>query len=391
MQIKRFEQEALYSIQDSNNIKANYPTHAHHPEENAKLLFREFDQIYAEYAAFVGFRRSKFDGEFVSTNGVANARKSTNQALDGSYWFLGSSLSWGPGLADWETIPSQFSDMSGQQVFNLGEIGYNSLQNLIHLQLMLARGFRPKHVFVLNSGVDLFNYCGVEQKVEPRHSASQKYYEIFENFRQTKIEKFVEDPVAKNPLGPIRELLVHFLTRPVLYFSGNYKIILMERLDVLQIFKTDFTFSEKIVELMDDKRPSKCGSPSIEQSADQIVNSWLSMKKISELHGFSISFHLTPTAHYKPQHLNLSYFHDFNKRYIAEYAFDVTELYKQIRLNVATICSQTNSCENFVDLTEIFVGDQGYNYMDSDHVSRDGAKILARRLYDHVRGSNQNL
>ena len=253
---------------------------------------------------------------------------------------------------------------------------------------MLARGFRPKHVFVLNSGVDLFNYCGVKQKVEPRHSASRKYYEIFENFRQTKIEKFVEDPVAKNPLGPISELLVDFLMRPVLYFSGNYKIILKERLDVLQIFKTDFTFTEKIVELMDVKRTSKCGLPSIEQSADQIVNSWLSMKKISELHGFSISFHLTPTAHYKPQHLNLDYFHDYNKRYIAEYSFDVTELYKQIRLNMARICRQTNSCENFVDLTEIFVGDQGYNYMDSDHVSRDGAKILARRLYDHVRGSN---
>ncbi len=383
-QIKQFEEDVFNSIQDSQNIIATYPTHAHHQPETAKLLFQEFNDIGVEYAPFVGFRRSKFVGEFVATDGVANTRKSTNHSTNSSYWFLGSSLVWGPGLAEWETIPSQFSQIADSQVLNLGEISYNSLQNFIHLKLMLRRGLRPKHVFVLNAGVDLFNYCGASQQLDPLHAASNKFSEIFENFRRSRLQKAFANETPNDRRAGLRQKIISVLTRPVDYFSGQYKIILKQRLDVQQVFKSEFTFSETISDLMTDRFSLKCGLENIEQAADQIVWSWLSMKQISELYEFSISFHLLPTAHYKPAELNLSYLHDYNKKYIVDFSADYEELYKQIRSKMTTLCRRVYSCDDYDDLTEMFVGKRGAIFIDSDHVSNDGANIIASRMYDYI-------
>ena len=143
---------------NSNTIRATYPNYSREPRNDAITLFKDYAAPTSSYRSFVGYRRDEYDGDSVSI-GADGIRKSINHNFENSVWFFGGSTMWGTGADDARTIPSYFAEETGEAVLNLGESGYNSIQELIQLQIMLLEGHKPREVVFYDGVNDGYRFC----------------------------------------------------------------------------------------------------------------------------------------------------------------------------------------------------------------------------------------
>jgi len=131
----------------------------------AKPYFEELNELPSDYEQFLGWDRREYHGEYINVDskGVRrtwNPEHSNRQALSTLYMFGGSTL-WGTGARDEYTIPSYLSkllDKNNQNfiVYNYGETGYISTQEIIHLILLLKEGYRPDYVIFYDGINDVY-------------------------------------------------------------------------------------------------------------------------------------------------------------------------------------------------------------------------------------------
>ncbi len=101
--------------------------------------------------------------------------KSKKQPASKKVYMLGGSTMWGEGSPDADTIPSRLQAILGEgyDVYNLGEIGYMSVQEYNYLLERLTEGERPDIVIFYDGAND--GYTSVYSPGEPRgiHSIEQ--------------------------------------------------------------------------------------------------------------------------------------------------------------------------------------------------------------------------
>jgi lysophospholipase L1-like esterase len=115
-----------------------------------------------QYLPYVGWRRSHYDGRFISVDNQG-VRRTLNSYCGNEknlvVWIFGDSVLWGTGSSDAETIPSQLANLyedAGQKVCvrNYGEVGWVSTQEVIELILQLKQLNRKPDIVVLYDGAD---------------------------------------------------------------------------------------------------------------------------------------------------------------------------------------------------------------------------------------------
>lgn len=82
------------------------------------------------YRSFIGWNSNFFNSKNTNVRGKYLKRLSLGEEIENSSWFFGGSTMWGQGATDFGTIPSQFYKLTGQKVYNFGELGWNSRQSI---------------------------------------------------------------------------------------------------------------------------------------------------------------------------------------------------------------------------------------------------------------------
>ena len=102
------------------NINPAYPTEADRELANEMALDTGAG---LEYVSFLGWKGNPSKGKHTNVQSPYNNRLSYGQQISLSNWFFGGSTMFGTGAPDSETIPSYYSKITGEPVFNLGQSG----------------------------------------------------------------------------------------------------------------------------------------------------------------------------------------------------------------------------------------------------------------------------
>ena len=151
------------------------------------LLDREERELRDEmYRPYVVWSRKPFDGELIHIDAEGHRTTYHNSTRDDALqiWLLGGSVLWGQGVPDTETIPSFLAEIMNEQlgidtrVWNLGEIGYVSTQEIVELIRQLQIRRRPDFVIFLD-GVNDAPAAALWPDVPGTHMS---YYKIRDRF-----------------------------------------------------------------------------------------------------------------------------------------------------------------------------------------------------------------
>ena len=113
--------------------------------------WRELRDTKADYHPYVLWRRAPFRGRTITVNNDGVRATPGTDCRPGAYtvFVLGGSTVWGYGVPDWATIPAYLAqELRARRgapvcVVNLGELGFNSTQDLIELIRQLQAGHVP--------------------------------------------------------------------------------------------------------------------------------------------------------------------------------------------------------------------------------------------------------
>jgi len=131
--------------------------------------FEEFNSCnIEEWHSYVYWRRKPFTGNYININqnGFRNTVYEKEPAVEVQpkvkIFMFGGSTMWGTGVRDEYTIPSFLGEELGKkkinaEVFNFGESGYVSSQEILALQLQLQQGNIPDVVVFYDGVNDVFS------------------------------------------------------------------------------------------------------------------------------------------------------------------------------------------------------------------------------------------
>ena len=293
---------------DSNVIRATYPNYQNETFDYARTIFEEYSAPSTEYRSFIAFRRKAFSGEVVTID-TRGFRESINHRINDSIWFLGGSTMWGTGADDARTIPSYFADKTGEQVLNLGESGFHSLQELIQIQLLLSEGFSPKEVIFYDGVNDGYYFCQRDSGYQVRHAYTSRWQTLDSDLAKA------QATLNENPIIDVDRLtsfLTDFYSAPVSYF----KEIETEKED-----RTKHTSSTPLSEIEPTRTYLHCADPDYaKKAANILLTSWRSAAAILNARNIQTWFVLQPTASYYPDKHELDYIIDYEKQRIVNEA-----------------------------------------------------------------------
>lgn len=353
---------------DTNIVRATYPNYAGFDPGLAESIFSEYASPETEYRSFTGYRRKEFDGEAVNILS-SGFRNSTNHDIDGSVWFLGGSTMWGTGAHDSATIPSYYAEATEETVLNLGESGYNSFQELIQLQLLLAKGFKPSKVVFYDGVNDGYYFCQRDRMPQLRHGYTSRFYGQDENLR--KARKKIENI----PLIDFERVLARvgeFFLSPLRYFR---KLSDSNAIESQLVRTTPFT------DVIPKKPYLFCDEDSYATRAAEItIFSWQSAYELLQPHKIPVFFVLQPAAVFSPERYDLSYLIDAEKITIATERDSYEGYYWALKNLWAVSCHLREICHTFIDLSGALFELREPLFIDSSHVSPNGNLHIARRL-----------
>ncbi len=214
----------------------------------------------AKYKSFIGFKLNPFEGETVNidSNGFRATvyQASVNDTMPKAV-FLGGSTMYGAGSADRYTIPSYFSLKQNKfKSYNFGSLAYSAYQSFIHLQLEFTKGFKPDLVVT---------YDGVNN--------SPVLHGFFEHLREKQFNEKIKGVDSESKA-------IRFYSLPALrHLTG----VISKRL------KLNATLPEDV------RRPAPAKAQN-EAAAIELLESWLSMKKLCSALGAEFICILQPHA-----------------------------------------------------------------------------------------------
>lgn len=373
---------------DTNTIKATFPNYKDDTTEDALAIFNEEYAPGFNYSVFTGWRRNAYAGTAITVEPKFNTRVSVNHAENDSVWFFGGSTMWGTGSPDDKTIPSYYAQLTGEKVWNLGESAYNSFQELIQLEIFLSKGLKPKAV-IFYDGVNDSDYCNANTKSIPTHSRVDQYSRYIKQFSEKVAEinelkltiKELESGAGTN-ISILGKRIVHYLVEP--YAAVYIKYFDNQSTGVVN--NSDLSTKKKF-SLFSKKKSYKVCGDSKQRSVDAAkttVRTWLLAYDLLKSRNINTFFVLQPTAQIKPQRYDLDYLLDSKKQAIADETQSYESRYEQTKKIWGEYCVAHGACDNFLDLSDLFVGLDEPIFIDNCHVSPNGNKYVAERIVKFV-------
>ena len=310
--------------------------------EWAAKYFQEFKKIPVEYQSYVGWRRSPYEGQttHIDEHGIRNTpQHSLADPASPLVVFLGGSTIWGAGSDDSNTIPALFSAVAKGKYrsMNLGETAYDAFQGYLFLRLQtMKKGLRPDIVVSYDGVNEIYNLLRGSR--------------VFSHYRENEIRSII-----KIRGGNIPELTYkHFFFKPLQTFiSKSIRYINS------YLYKNRYDLKEKRVE----------------DVARKLLESWLLTKGLAEEHGADFIAVLQPNAGLgRPvtNHLKLD--------------ADSLEAYRSLYAGILRLLQSPAYRElsnKVLVLTDAFDRDE-YIYIDPAHVSPNGNRIIAEKIYNHL-------
>jgi lysophospholipase L1-like esterase len=254
--------------------------------------------------------------------------------------FLGGSTMWGTGSDDMNTIPALFAKIAqgDYRTMNLAESGYNSFQGYLFLQLQIIDGLRP-NVVVCYSGVNDALFYQLEQRP-------------FSHSRENQIRDLMkgQDRDREDVLS-----FSHFFLAPLKSFINKF---IVKK-------KPEYDFSQERTE----------------QNVKTLLESWLLTKDLAEKHGADFIAVLQPNAATGTPYVEyLKLDKDRLKCY--------SHFYPGVLRTLQNPKYQELS-NNVIVLTDAF-DQKECIYIDDCHVSPNGNKIIAAKIYNYINNSIKN-
>jgi hypothetical protein len=314
------------------NYSKDYP--------HAKQIFADYNAVQHEYEPFVGWKMRAYNGQTltVSADGERVIPKTTCDAGDPmSVHFFGGSTMWGEGSDDDNTIPALFQTKNPQfQVFNHGQLAYNSRQELDALISLYATDNNPDVVIFYDGVNDAAFLCPKEITELPAHRLVPMYREKLYAGKSGLMREVVDKVFLENILK---------ITRKVSSSKSN-------------------------------SSPYDCVSNP--EKADQIANimirNWeIAHDLVTQRNGKFLAV-LQPAAYIgKPRTDHLELDADLGENFQA--------IYSRLKEKI-----KSKNYPWVIDLTDKFDGDE-YIYIDFCHVSPNGNEIIASEITKTLRPS----
>ncbi len=372
---------------NANTIRSTYPNYADLSPEVALKIFTGYAAPKSSYKPFTAYRRNEYASEYVNidSDGI---RASYGHAKDAEFVFLGGSTMWGTGATDNDTIPSLFFKLSGNSVINLGESGYNSVQELNQL-IKYIHGTKTPPVYVIfYDGVnDGYRYC-MEGNI-PTHSYVSRYTKYIEEYpklkalKTQKTKKLIEDLPLLTYIAEKYSLheAVQYLKAPLTFFKSMYKSDAKPYSDAK--LSTETPFSEispanKILNCDDNENATK--------AAKITVMSWLMAYSYLEKLSIKPVFILQPTSQiYSHQQVMLDYLIDTEKQLIADTKSSYINFYNHVKDEWRKNCTRFGACDKLLDLSLSLKGMGTEVFIDHCHLSANGNLVVAQHIYAYVK------
>lgn len=299
----------------------------------AKKVFHDYNSVQHQYEPFVGWKTLPYKGETltITSEGTRNVPLSTSAPKDKTVHFFGGSTMWGEGSDDEHTIPALFAEKNPSfEIYNHGQLAYNSRQELDALISLYATGVKPDVVVFYDGVNDAAFLCPKEIKKLPAHRLVPMYRDKLYKGKSAFVKEIAGKIFIENILGVIRK--------------STYKPT-------------------------PENSPYDCVSnpAKAEQIAEMMMKNWEMANEIVTNRGGRFVAVLQPAAFIgKPKTDHLELDHELGKNFQA--------IYTLIKKKIAE-----RNHPWIVDLSDRFDGDE-HIYIDFCHVSPNGNAIIASEL-----------
>ena len=305
--------------------------------------FKEVNELQSEYRSYIGWRRLPYRGQTITIDeqGIrVTPQSALVTATSPLVVFLGGSTMWGEGSDDKNAIPAIFAEIARgrYRAMNLGESSYNAFQGYLFLKLQIINGLRPDIVVSYDGAND--GRC-LGRGLRP-----------FSHEREDQIRAAMKGKDRKQDESLS---FSHFFLDPLKSFIS---------LKVKHKNKTKDLSQERI-----------------EQQAKALLESWLSTKDLAEKNGADFIAVLQPNPAFgRPylKHLKLK------KSRLQDY-----KLFYSAVLKLLQAPEYQELARHVIVLTDAFDGEE-YIYIDYCHVSPNGNKIIAEKIYNYITNSIDN-
>ncbi len=319
--------------------------------EWAKKHFEEFAELQSEYISYIDWRRLPYKGQTINIDEQGIRYTPQSELATGKsplVVFLGGSSMWGTGSNDANTIPAFFAQISRgrYRTINLGEASYNAFQGYLFLKLQMLNGLHPA-IVVSYDGVNDADSLMPERK-SFSHSRENQIREVMKG----------KDSIEEEALS-----FNNFLLKPLKSFIAEYK-------------NRHVTY-----------RTYDVSREEVEQKAGFLLESWMSTKKLAETNGAYFIAVLQPNAGFgKPylKHLRLNE-GSLRSRHLKldETKLDRYRIYYQVVLELLQTPKYKDLSRHVIFPKDAF-DIEDFIYIDDCHVSPNGNKIMAEKIYNHI-------
>lgn len=371
--INNLPEEHATGDYNSNTIRATYPNYE---KENIKFsvkIFEDFAAPKTSYRSFVGYRRNEYNGEAVTID-PDGFRRSINHSLNDSVWFFGGSTMWGTGADDNRTIPSLFANETGETVLNLGESGYNSVQEFIQLQLMLLKGNKPKEVIFYDGVNDGYRFCQNDSQDQISHAYTSRYASL-KSDHDAAVLKLNKMPLID--LERIYEKVKKFYLEPLTYFQSINDVANTKSSHLSDVPFKSMTITKKYLH---------CDDPDFaKKAANLTIKSWRAASSLLKDQEVPVWYVLQPTAQVNSHKYKLDHIINSKKQSIVNEKNSYESYYKVLKYEFLASCNEFEDCSSFIDLSDVFIDVDDYIFIDTCHVSPNGNKLVSAALINRIR------
>jgi hypothetical protein len=292
------------------------------------------------YQAFVGWRRKPFEGRAIriDQDGLRRTFHSHCDADAYTIWMFGGSTVWSTGSPDWLTLPSllgQQYEQAGRKVCirNYGEKAWVNTQELIKLILELKHTEKKPDLVIF--------YDGPADVYETYQSGRAGVHENFDE-----IKRLYEEHVSET--------------------NGNFRYLL--KTNTARLF-----MEQRFMNLVGE-RASKDADSIAQQAVRCYVENLKVVDVLARAYGFDYAVFWEPTI--DNGHKPLTPDEETRRQRAHE---QTPGLEKADR--TARACVDSISPPHFFDIADVFDQVTDPIYFDWGHVSAEGNRIVAERMY----------